>query len=102
MSMTNEQTCELDLRDARAQIDRLEARLREADELLRCAHYAHQRLGLEGGGNRGYPHEVRIFAMHFSEAEEPKTPRRTILAGDGRFWRYWRDRHTDEQSGESK
>jgi hypothetical protein len=67
----------------------MSALLDEAAELLRIAHHAHQKMGLEGEGNRGHSHEVRMFAMHFSQPETPKTPEHTILSGDGRFWKWW-------------
>lgn len=63
--------------------------LDEAAELLRIAHYAHQKMGFEGEGNRGHSHEVRMFAMHFSQPETPRTPEHTILSGDGRFQKWW-------------
>jgi hypothetical protein len=64
--------------------------LEEAWELLQCAYYAHQKMGLEGQGNRGLPHETRMFAAHFSQPETPKTPEHVILSGDGRYWK-WRE-----------
>jgi hypothetical protein len=60
----------------------------EAEELLQVAHHAHQKMGLEGQGNRGLPHETRMFAAHFSQPEEPKTPDHTILSGDGRYFKW--------------
>jgi hypothetical protein len=71
------------------EIERLHELLQEAATLLQIAHYAHQKMGLEGQGNRGLPHETRMFAMHFSEPETPRTPEHIILAGDGRFRRWW-------------
>lgn len=71
-----------------AEIDRLKAELNEADDLLQVAYYAHQKMGLEGEGNRGHSHEVRVFAMHFSQPEKPKTPEHVILSGDGRYWKF--------------
>lgn len=65
--------------------------LEEAEELLRCAYYAHQKMGLEGEGNRGHSHEVRMFAAHFSRPEIPKTPEHVILSGDGRYEQWRRD-----------
>jgi hypothetical protein len=62
--------------------------LEEADELLEIAYYAHQKMGLEGRGNAGLPHETRIFAMHFSQPETPRTLEHVILSGDGRYWRF--------------
>lgn len=63
--------------------------LDEAAELLRIAHYAHQKMGLEGAGARGHPHEVRVFALHFGRPESPKSQAHTMLAGDGRFQKWW-------------
>ena len=64
--------------------------INEAEKLLECAYYAHQKMGLEGCGNHGLSHEVRMFAMHFSQPETPKTPQHVILSGDGRYWK-WRN-----------
>lgn len=63
------------------EIAMLKAQLREADQLLRIAHSAHQKLHMEGQGSSGLAHEVRMFALHFSRAEMPH--------GDGRFAKYW-------------
>lgn len=62
--------------------------LDEAYELLRVAYYAHQKMGLEGCGARGLPHETRMFAAHFSRPETPRTPEHTILSGDGRYQKW--------------
>ena len=70
-------------------IVRLEKSLIEAYALLTVDYHAHQKMGLEGRGNSGLAHETRMFAMHFSEPETPKTPMHTILSGDGRYWK-WR------------
>lgn len=75
--------------DESARIERLERAVIEAAALLNIAYFAHQKLGLEGRGNSGLAHETRIFAMHFSDAETPKTPMHTMLKGDGRYWA-WR------------
>ena len=63
--------------------------LGEAWKLLEVAYHAHQKLGLEGQGNRGLPHETRMFAAHFSAPEPPKSQEHTILSGDGRYYE-WR------------
>jgi hypothetical protein len=87
------------LADAGRELEQLRAHLKEADQLLDVAYYAHQKMGLEGEGNHGYSHEVRMFASHFSRAETPRTPQHTILSGDGRYWRF---RLRDHEQKEDK
>lgn len=64
--------------------------IEEAWALLHIAYQAHQKLGLEGKGDLGLSHEVRMFAAEFSQAEQPKTPQHMILSGTGRYWK-WRN-----------
>lgn len=77
------------LSNAADEIERLRADLSEAEDLLQIAYYGHQKMGLEGRGADGLPHETRMFAQAFSDAETPKTPQHTMLKGTGRYWRFW-------------
>lgn len=62
----------------------------EAQQLLQLASHAHQKMRLEGEGrNIGHSHEVRMFALHFSNAENPPPPDPVMPTGSGRFWNWW-------------
>lgn len=83
------------------EIERLRAELKEAEELLQTAFYAHQKMGLEGCGASGLSHEVRMFAQDFSIAETPKTPQHTILTGNGRYRKFLlRGRAVEQKDGQ--
>lgn len=74
--------------DEHSEMERLRAVLREADELLEVAYYAHQKMGLEGRGDDcSLSSEVRWYALHFSRPEStPLTPGK-LSSGDGRYLR---------------
>lgn len=83
------------------EVERLRTHLKEADKLLEVAYRAHQKMGLEGEGARGHSHEVRMFALHFSQPETPKTPEHVILSGNGRYRRF-RQRDREQVVGKEE
>lgn len=70
--------------------DTLVSALNEAYELLQIARSALYKLGLAGRGSDALPHETRMFALHFSPAEELKLPFGTKVTGDGRLAAFWK------------
>lgn len=70
--------------------DSLIAALNEAYELLQIARSALYKLGLDGRGSDALPHETRMFALHFSPAQEIKYPYGTTVTGSGRLAAFWK------------
>lgn len=66
--------------------DQAKKLLDEAEDLLRIARSAMLKMGLrDRGSDLGLPHEVRMFAAHFSE-EGRDGPGALQIRGTGRFW----------------